>query len=438
MLRITLPSTPPAVTGTTRFRSPKNYLCPSSHGFGSLISKTRLLGSVINRTSVIRNSNDRQEFQDVNGGRDRLLREPILPKLKTLVPVKRLLKFAASNFLPSALIGGVAFALINPTFGCVAHRYQVSKFSIIGIFLISGLTLRSEEIGEAVEAWPVGLFALASILLLTPLLSKIMVQVRLQPQEFVTGLALYNCMPTAISSGVALTRLAGGNSALALAMTVLSSLLGILIVPFSISRLIAGGVGASVPAYEMFRSLIVTVLIPLIMGKVLREYVKGDLSFSAYISGCMANIVDSNRALLSAVGAILLSLIPWVQVSKSRPLLLMVKPQVVLVAVLMGAMLHLVLLCFNALSIQCLCAVSGGSRSIFAKEDNYKTLLLVASQKTVSVLVAVVDQLGGSFGEAGLLVLPCVAAHISQVIIDSLIVNFWNKRKQSFANVKVL
>ncbi|KAI7753279.1 hypothetical protein M8C21_000201 [Ambrosia artemisiifolia] len=38
---------------------------------------------------------------------------------------------------------------------------------------------------------------------------------------------------------------------------------------------------------------------------------------------------------------------------------------------------------------------AGGSKSIFAKEDNYKTLLLVASQKTVSVLVAVVEQLGG-------------------------------------------
>ncbi|KAI3730222.1 hypothetical protein L1987_61391 [Smallanthus sonchifolius] len=392
------------MTGTTHFRS------------RSLISKTKLhsvTGTSI--SMIIRNSH----HQENAAGR---LQHSLLPKL--LPP----LQFLASNFLPSALIGGVAFALMNPTPGCLAHRYQLSKFSIIGIFLISGLTLRSEEIGEAAEAWPVGLFALASILLLTPLLSKFMVQIHLQPQEFVTGLALYNCMPTAISSGVALTRLAGGNSALALAMTVLSSLLGILIVPFSISRLIAGGVGASVPANEMFRSLIVTVLIPLILGKVFRESIKG-----------MADIVDNNRKHLSALGAILLSLIPWVQVSKSRPLLLMVKPQVVLVAVMMGAILHLVLLCFNAVSIQILCAVSGGSKSIFAKEDNYKTLLLVASQKTVSVLVAVVEQLGGTFGEPGLLVLPCVAAHISQVIIDSLIVGFWNKRKQSsLNNVKVL
>lgn len=30
-------------------------------------------------------------------------------------------------------------------------------------------------------------------------------------------------------------------------------------------------------------------------------------------------------------------------------------------------------------------------------------------------MVAVVEQLGGVFGESGLLVLPCVAAHLNQV-----------------------
>ncbi|GKB02885.1 probable sodium/metabolite cotransporter BASS4, chloroplastic [Tanacetum coccineum] len=77
-------------------------------------------------------------------------------------------------------------------------------------------------------------------------------------------------------NGTTFAGLAGGNSALALAMTILSSLLGVLIVPFSISKL-AGKVGASVPADKMFKSLIVTVLIPLIMGKVFRDFVKGDL-----------------------------------------------------------------------------------------------------------------------------------------------------------------
>nr|VDC87457.1 unnamed protein product [Brassica rapa] len=75
-------------------------------------------------------------------------------------------------------------------------------------------------------------------------------------------------MPTTLSSGVALTHLGGGNSALALAVTVASNLLGILTIPFWVSRYIAGGVGVSFPTDQLFRSLIVTLLIPLIIGKV--------------------------------------------------------------------------------------------------------------------------------------------------------------------------
>ncbi|PKI44311.1 hypothetical protein CRG98_035293, partial [Punica granatum] len=73
---------------------------------------------------------------------------------------KPLLSFASNNFLPLALIGGVALGLANPGLGCLADKYFLSKFSTFGIFVISGLTLRSGEIGAASEAWPVGIFGL--------------------------------------------------------------------------------------------------------------------------------------------------------------------------------------------------------------------------------------------------------------------------------------
>ncbi|RVW86978.1 putative sodium/metabolite cotransporter BASS4, chloroplastic [Vitis vinifera] len=76
-------------------------------------------------------------------------------------------------------------------------------------------------------------FEEVSILLLSPFFSKIILQIQLAPQEFVTGLAIFSCMPTTLSSGVALTQLVCGNAALALAMTVMSNLLGILIVSSS-------------------------------------------------------------------------------------------------------------------------------------------------------------------------------------------------------------
>ncbi|KAG4982890.1 hypothetical protein JHK87_027639 [Glycine soja] len=344
---------------------------------------------------------------------------------KGLSWVEPILTFARRNILPLALVSAVTLGLTYPSIGCVADKYGVSKIGPFGIFVISGLMLRSEEIGAAVEAWPVGLFGLVSILFLTPYFSRVILQIQLQPQEFITGLAIFACMPTTLSSGVALTQLAGGNSALALAMTVISNMLGILIIPLSITKFVAAGVGVTLPTKQLFKSLVLTILIPLILGKVLRESFKG-----------VADFVDKNRKLFTVISALFLSLVPWTQVSRSRSLLLMVKPSVFLVAIGLGTLLHLSLLVFNILAVWGLSVISGGKNSIFSREQNASALVLVASQKTLPVMVAVIEPLRGAFGESGLLVLPCVAAHLNQIILDTFIVNFLRPQDNS-NNVKV-
>ncbi|KAH0937925.1 hypothetical protein HID58_005386 [Brassica napus] len=174
---------------------------------------------------------------------------------------------------------------------------------------------------------------------------------QLQPQELVTGLGIFCCMPTTLSSGVALTHLAGGNSALALAVTVASNLLGILTV-----------------IWETFKGF--------------------------------ANFVDNNRKLFSRMNAICLSLVSTIS---SRNLNV------------------------DTLSVG---SLSGDYNSKNSK-GNGTAVLLVASQKTLPVMVAVVEQLRGAFGEPGLLVLPCVAAHLNQIMIDSILVNVWLRKSLS-------
>lgn len=44
-------------------------------------------------------------------------------------------------------------------------------------------------------------------------------------------------------------------------------------------------------------------------------------------------------------------------------------------------------------------------------------------------MVAVVEQLGGALGESGLLVLPCIAAHLNQIILDSFLVSLWFQKE---------
>ncbi|AQK71500.1 putative sodium/metabolite cotransporter BASS4 chloroplastic [Zea mays] len=301
----------------------------------------------------------------------------------------------------------------------------------------SPVTTKSNPLGFSDTHWAMLRFSckcLGSILLFTPFLAQFIMQVQFFPPEFITGLAMFCCMPTTLSSGVTLTQLVGGNSALALAMTVASNLLGIIIVPLSLAKYISNGVGVSLPTEQLFKSLVTSLLIPLIIGKVARETSKG-----------IADFVDGNRQGFSVASAVLLSLVPWIQVSRSRPLILSVQVKSFAVAVTIGVyvyhlslpqLLHLALLAFNAAMLAILSRLEQKGESVFAKKEYARAVILVASQKTLPVLVAVVEQLGGAFGESGFLVIPCVAAHINQIIIDSIIVNWWRQKDQQFTSAK--
>uniref|UniRef100_A0A2C9V5Q6 Sodium/metabolite cotransporter BASS4, chloroplastic n=2 Tax=Manihot esculenta TaxID=3983 RepID=A0A2C9V5Q6_MANES len=152
---------------------------------------------------------------------------------------------------------------------------------------------------------------------------------------------------------------------------------------------------------------------------------------------CLSLVPTSHGGCFKLPKACLFDQAPWIQVSRSSSLLLLVKPEVFLVAVGMGVFLHIILFAFNAVAIQGLSTVSGGNQSVFAKKENANAFVLVSSQKTLPVMVAVAEQLGGAFGETGLLVLPCVAAHLNQIIVDSFLVNFWLRGDLASKHAKV-
>jgi len=58
-----------------------------------------------------------------------------------------------------------------------------------------------------------------------------------------------------------------------------------------------------------------------------------------------------------------------------------------------------------------------------------RALVLVGSQKTLPIAVTVLSQLGPLVkGPLGLAVIPCVAAHLSQILIDSVLVSHWLRK----------
>lgn len=52
--------------------------------------------------------------------------------------------------------------------------------------------------------------------------------------------------------------------------------------------------------------------------------------------------------------------------------------------------------------------------------------MLVGSQKTLPIAVTVLGQMGSVLpGPVGIAVVPCVVSHLTQILIDSVLVSFW-------------
>ncbi|KAJ7537926.1 hypothetical protein O6H91_11G028100 [Diphasiastrum complanatum] len=301
--------------------------------------------------------------------------------------------------------------ILWPIPGQVAQHWGLSRWVVSSIFLISGLTLQDGEFAKAVEAWPLGLFGLASILLFTPMAAYILLQIRLSPPELVTGLAIFCCVPTTISSGVSLTQLVGGNATLALALTVISNLFGIFTMPVMLSMLFSHGIGVSIPVQPLLSSLLQALLLPLFIGKGIRTS-----------SLAVKSFVDRRRHKFSMLTSALLSLVPWMQISSSINVLLQTKVASLVMSFSLGLFLHILFLAWNSIAMKIICRYLGNKDG---DKTSTRAIILVASQKTLPVTVAVVENIGGALGAAGLLVLPCVAAHLTQILIDALLVNIW-------------
>lgn len=142
------------------------------------------------------------------------------------------------------------------------------------IFFIFGLTTDTSELLLALKAWRAIAFGLASILVLSPLFGFLCMLLPFKPYEFALGLAVMACVPTSLSSGVTLVIGAHGNGALALLFTVSANILGIMTAPLAVKAVLGSRLpNAHVDSLDLLFKLGVSILMPVLVGKGLREAV---------------------------------------------------------------------------------------------------------------------------------------------------------------------
>jgi len=331
-------------------------------------------------------------------------------------PSSSILSFIDSNFIPLALLTAAAFGWFVPTPGTVAHSYSVQKLSTIGQFVISGVVLQASQVVSALKSpFPI-IYGVLSILFVTPLLGILVMSlpdVLIQPFEFKVGMAVFCCVPTTLSSCVALTNQCDGNGAVALMLVVLTAVLGVFTIPTLLGFVLGSSLAPTFHKLQLLKALVLTVLCPLFVGLSLQrirlvEAWKG---------------VGRNRKRLSRLSTLFLCITPWLQLSVASSASLQLTPRLVATGVGLGIGVHCAMLAFNMVVTEFV----RFSRRYEEHVAIRKAVVLCASEKTLPVAVTVIGQLGVLGGGGGALaILPCIFGHLIQTVIDSAVVGWWN------------
>ncbi|MFH1571390.1 MAG: bile acid:sodium symporter [Gemmatimonadota bacterium] len=315
--------------------------------------------------------------------------------------------FLRRQLLPVGLVTVAAIGLLWPEPGRFMGRLPTQYIAVSTIFICSGLLLRTADVRAALTAWPATLWGCLAILFITPVIGVLLAyQAPIDP-SFQLGLALFCCMPTTLSSGIALTTQARGNVAQALLLTVLSNLVGIFTVPFVLAALLGTLGHVELSALDLLGKLCLSILLPLSVGWYLQRFV------AEWIARHRARItMTSNLALIS---------VPWMKFSESSERLGQIAATNLATLVVVGAAIHLVFLALN----------DGASRLLRFALPARKAVVILASQKTLPVAMTVLALIPNqtlSLEVKGLVAIPCITLHLSQIFLDAVLATRWARR----------
>ncbi|XP_045854398.1 sodium/bile acid cotransporter 7 isoform X5 [Meles meles] len=191
----------------------------------------------------------------------------------------RLLERMRKEWFMIGIVVAIAGAKLEPSIGVnggpLKPEITVSYIAVATIFFNSGLSLKTEELTSALVHIKLHLFIQIFTLAFFPATIWLFLQLlSITPinEWLLKGLQTVGCMPPPVSSAVILTKAVGGNEAAAIFNSAFGSFLGIVITPLLL--LLFLGSSSSVPFTSIFSQLFMTVVVPLIIGQIVRRYIK--------------------------------------------------------------------------------------------------------------------------------------------------------------------
>lgn len=177
-----------------------------------------------------------------------------------------------------------------------------------------GLSLKFEDFGKVfARPWPIVVALVGQLVLLPAIALGLAWAFKLEPVFFI-GLILIACCPGGSSSNV-FSKLAGGDVALSVTLTALSSVITLFTIPFIMSiatNLVGESVGIHLPVGNLIKQNLVLMLLPVLLGIGLHyaspkaaektDKVLGKLAFPLLLVLITVFFIQHHRTILDNIG----------------------------------------------------------------------------------------------------------------------------------------
>ena len=180
----------------------------------------------------------------------------------------------------AGLIVLIPIGLLLPEFGVSIKQNKWAVPVCVGAMLgIAGFTMDTSMMVKQ----SINVRAIAPVIFCTYVLSPAVAYViarLLSPEgneHFVTAMMIMAAQASSLASGIALTMMSGGNKELALVCTLISNSSTVVLTPYLLKLSVNANVGFQV--YEMISKMVLVVLLPVLIGHILRKFIWEKVKF---------------------------------------------------------------------------------------------------------------------------------------------------------------
>lgn len=268
---------------------------------------------------------------------------------------------------------------------------------VVVVLLVMAFSLRTSDVGSALRRPAGWLLAIGVSLVVLPPLAW--AAGRWLVRDLADGLIIATAVPCTLGSAAVMTRRAGGNDSIALVVTLLTNLACFVVTPAWIETLTGRTGGPDQDFAQLVAKLAVLVVLPIVVGQLLRQPQR------------MGHWATRHRVALGVVAQLGILAMVLIGAVRCGEQLYSLETGLTPVAGQLAAVVGIV----AALHLAAWALGYWGASRMGLPPEDRPAVAFAGSQKTLMIGLAIALDFGG------LAVLPMMAYHVEQLLIDTLL-----------------